>query len=187
MEKTWWKPESYLSIEDHVDSLVDDILGVLAQELQDVLHLGLVGQAPQPDAVLPRAGSDQLLGYHSHGGQTGGEAGDQRGPTPPSPSSSSSSSDQAGLASPGLSGSVEDLLDLGRGGPEELDVAGADDVFVFGQGLLSLGLLGEQDEGISRGPTVRLLDEQNPVFLVQNVAGLLAAIEELDLRNRKSQ
>ena len=88
-----------------MDSLVDDVLGVLAQELQDVLHLGLVGQSPQPDAVLPRPGSDELLGYHSHGRQAGRQAGDQGGAAP----SSSSSSDEAGLASPGLCGSVEDL------------------------------------------------------------------------------
>ena len=72
-------------------------------------------------------------------------------------------------------------MNLGRGGPEELDVAGADDVFVFGQGLLPLRLLGEQDEGIPRGPAVWLLDKENPVLLVQNIAGLLAASEELDL------
>ena len=73
----WSKAESYLSIEDHVDSLVDDILGVLAQELQYVLHLSLVGQPSQPDAVLPGAGSDELLGYHSHGRQGGRQGGDQ--------------------------------------------------------------------------------------------------------------
>ena len=74
--ESWSWAEDYLSIEDHVDSLVDDVLGVLAQELQDVLHLGLVGQPPQPDAVLPRPGSDELLGYHSHGRQAGRQAGD---------------------------------------------------------------------------------------------------------------
>ena len=73
------------------------------------------------------------------------------------------------------------LLHFCRGGPEELDVAGADDVFVFGQGLLPLRLLGEQDEGIPGRPAVGLLHEENPVFLVQNIAGLLAASEELDL------
>ena len=31
--------ESNLSVEDHVDPLVDDVLGVVTQELQDVLHL----------------------------------------------------------------------------------------------------------------------------------------------------
>ena len=50
-----------------MDPLVDDVFGVLPQELEDVLHLGLVGQPPQPDAVPPGAGGDQLLGYHSHG------------------------------------------------------------------------------------------------------------------------
>ena len=67
--ETWTGLElrCYLSIEDHVDSLVDDVLGVLAQELQDLLHLGLVGQPSQADAILPGAGSDELLGYDSHG------------------------------------------------------------------------------------------------------------------------
>ena len=68
---------THLSIEDHVDSLVDDIFGVFPEELQDVLHLGLVRETSQPDAVLPGAGSDELLGYHSHGREGGRQGGDQ--------------------------------------------------------------------------------------------------------------
>ena len=73
------------------------------------------------------------------------------------------------------------LLNFGRGGSEELDVAGANNVFVFGQSLLSLRLLGEQDESVPGGAAVWLLDKEDSVFLVQNIAGLLAASEELDL------
>ena len=85
--ESWSQAETYLGIEDHVDSLVDDILGVLAQELQYVLHLSLVRQPSQPDTILPGAGSDQLLGYHSHGWQAGWEARYQRRSRPSSSSS----------------------------------------------------------------------------------------------------
>ena len=88
--ESWSQAETYLGIEDHMDSLVDDILGVLAQELQYVLHLGLVRQPSQPDTILPGAGSDELLGYHSHGGQAGWQTGHQGGPGPSSSSSSAS-------------------------------------------------------------------------------------------------
>ena len=49
------------------------------------------------------------------------------------------------------------------------------------QGLVALSLLLEQDEGVSRGPAVWLLDEENSELLVQNLARLLAAIEEVNL------
>ena len=52
---------------------------------------------------------------------------------------------------------------------------------MFGQSLLSLRLLGEQDESVPGGAAVWLLDKEDSVFLVQNIAGLLAASEELDL------
>ena len=58
---------------------------------------------------------------------------------------------------------------------------------MFGQSLLSLRLLGEQDESVPGGAAVWLLDKEDSVFLVQNIAGLLTAGEELDLINRKSQ
>ena len=58
---------------------------------------------------------------------------------------------------------------------------------MFRQSFLSLRLLGEQDEGISGSAAVRFLDKENAVLLVQNIAGLLTAGEELDLINRKSQ
>ena len=55
-----------------MDSLVNNVFGMIPQELEYVLDLGLVWEPPQPDAVLPGAGRDELLGYHSHGGQPGG-------------------------------------------------------------------------------------------------------------------
>jgi len=44
-----------------VDTLIHDALGVVAQELQDVLNLSLVRQATEANAVLSRAGRDELL------------------------------------------------------------------------------------------------------------------------------
>lgn len=57
---------SYLCIVDHVNSLVDDALGVFAQELEDVLHLGLVGQATQTDAILACARRNHVLWKERH-------------------------------------------------------------------------------------------------------------------------
>ena len=111
-----------------MDALVDDVLGVVPQELEDVLHLGLVGQPPQPDAVPPGAGGDELLGYHSHGlamarprvlttGVMGrhGEAGDQGAGGHGAQEAGARAG--AGLAGV-LRGPVEDLLHLRRCGPE---------------------------------------------------------------------
>ena len=53
------------------------------------------------------------------------------------------------------------------------------------QGLVALSLLLEQDEGVSRGPAVWLLDEENSELLVQNLARLLAAIEEVNLTRKQ--
>ena len=190
-----------------MDALVDDIFGVVLQELEDVLHLGLVGQPPQPDAVPPGARGDQLLGYHSHGlaprrsrvlttRMVGhGEAGEQgtraRGHGVHQPGAGAR---LAGV----LRGPVEDLLHLGRGGsavklgviwsifyitiqPEELDVSRADDLLVLEQGLVALGLLLEQHESVPSGAAVRLLDKQDPSLLVQDVTSLLAVVKELNL------
>ena len=53
----------YLSVDDHVHALGDNVVGqVFAQEVEDVFDLSLVGQPPQPDAVLLRPGRDHLLG-----------------------------------------------------------------------------------------------------------------------------
>ena len=41
--------------------LVDDVLGVVPEELQDVLHLRLVRQTAQPDAVPRPSRRDQSL------------------------------------------------------------------------------------------------------------------------------
>ena len=53
---------SYLCIVDHMDALVNDAFAMISQEVKNVLNLGFERQAPQPDAVLPRASSDHLLG-----------------------------------------------------------------------------------------------------------------------------
>ena len=55
------------SVKYHVNSLVDDALGVVAEEVQDVRDLHLVGQALEPNAVPPGAGSDELLGNDGRG------------------------------------------------------------------------------------------------------------------------
>lgn len=98
-----------LSIEYHVDSLVNNVFGMIPQELEYVLDLGLVWEPPQPDAVLPGAGRDELLGYHSHGGQPGGSwlgQAAQQGRGAPSPGPA--------LARVVVLGrSVENLLNLG--------------------------------------------------------------------------
>ena len=52
---------AYLCVVDHVDSLIDDALGVLAEELENVLNLSFVWQTAEPDAVLASAGRDHLL------------------------------------------------------------------------------------------------------------------------------
>ena len=67
-----------MSIEDHVDSLVDNIFGVVAQELEDVLHLSLVWETPESDTIFPGSSSDKLLGYHSDRGQARGQTRDER-------------------------------------------------------------------------------------------------------------
>ena len=172
-----------------MDTLVDYIFGVVPQELKDVLDLGLVGQPPQPDAVPPGAGSDQLLGYHSHGsglvrrvrtvghGEIGDEGARARG------HGAHQAGAGAGLAGAGvLRGPVEHLLHLGRGGPEELDVSGADYLFVLEQRLLPLALLLEQHEGVPSGPAVGFLDKKNSTFLVQHITGLLAIVKEFNLK-----
>lgn len=53
--------KSYLSVVDHVDTLEDDVLGVVTEELEDVLHLCLIQQASQTNAVLTGTGSDYVL------------------------------------------------------------------------------------------------------------------------------
>ena len=57
-----YRMDAYLSVVDHVHSLVDNVLGVFAQEFENVFHLCLVGQSSQADAILAGAGSDELLG-----------------------------------------------------------------------------------------------------------------------------
>ena len=52
-----------------------------------MFHLSLIGESAQSDAVLAGAGSDELLGYHSHGWEAGGQAGHQRRSCPSSSSS----------------------------------------------------------------------------------------------------
>lgn len=52
---------THLSIVHHVDALEDYVLGVVSQEVQDVFDLGLVGQAPKPNAVFSRSRSDYVL------------------------------------------------------------------------------------------------------------------------------
>ena len=74
------------------------------------------------------------------------------------------------------------LLNLRCRGSEQLDVPGPDNVFVLQQSLVALSLLLEQDEGVSSSSAVRLLDEENSELLVQDLAGLLPSIEEVDLR-----
>lgn len=36
---------AYLSVVDHMNPLVNDVFGVFAQEVQDVLHLCLIGKS----------------------------------------------------------------------------------------------------------------------------------------------
>ena len=63
------------------------------------------------------------------------------------------------------------LLDLCAGGPEELDVSGADVLLVLPQRLVRVLLLVEEDEGVAGGAAVRLADEEHAVLLVEDVAG----------------
>ena len=49
------------------------------------------------------------------------------------------------------------------------------------QGLVPLGLLLEQHEGVPGGAAVRLLDKQDPALLVQDITSLLAIVKELNL------
>ena len=53
----------YLCIVDHVDSLEDDVPGVLPEEGEDVCHRGLVRKTSESDAVLAGPGGDELLGH----------------------------------------------------------------------------------------------------------------------------
>ena len=43
-------------------SMVGNVLGMIAQEFQEIFHLGLIGQTSQPDAVLPGPYRNHLLG-----------------------------------------------------------------------------------------------------------------------------
>jgi hypothetical protein len=53
-------------------------------------------------------------------------------------------------------------------------------------GKLRLGVpTPEEDECVAGGAAIRLLDEENPVFIVQHAAGLLSTAEELDLANTR--
>ena len=62
------------------------------------------------------------------------------------------------------------LLDLCAGGPEELDVSGADVLLVLSQRLVRVLLLVEEDEGVAGGAAIRLADEEHAVLLVEDVA-----------------
>jgi len=54
---------------------------------------------------------------------------------------------------------VEHLLHLGRRGAEQLDVPLANGLAVPSQRLGRVRLVGEEHEGVSGGPSVRLFDE----------------------------
>ena len=51
------------------------------------------------------------------------------------------------------------------------------------QGLLGVGLLGEEHEGVPGGAAVGLADEQDAVLAVKDLAVGVAIVEELSLQN----
>lgn len=77
------------------------------------------------------------------------------------------------------------LLNLGRGALEELDVARADHVTMFGQRARRVDVVGEEHECVAGGATVGLVHEQHAVLGVEYVTrtvGVVAA-EELQLQD----
>ena len=54
-----------------MDTLVNNVLGMVTKELQDMLHLGLIGESAKSDTVFAGSSSDELLGYDSHGRNRG--------------------------------------------------------------------------------------------------------------------
>ena len=73
------------------------------------------------------------------------------------------------------------LLDLGRGALEQLDVAGAHGLAVLLEGLEGLLLVGEQHEGVARRPAVRVVHEEDAVLPIQYLTPVGVAREELQL------
>ena len=55
-----------LAVEDHVHPLELDVPGVVAQEAEHLLDLGLVGQATQADTIPSVAGGSRRLGGPFH-------------------------------------------------------------------------------------------------------------------------
>ena len=56
-----------LRIEDHVYPVLDDVLSLLAEKVEDLLHVGFVRKTPKPDAILQCARGDHLRQEHRLG------------------------------------------------------------------------------------------------------------------------
>lgn len=63
------------------------------------------------------------------------------------------------------------LLHLGSSALEELDVSLAKDLLVFLQSILSVLFIGEQDEGVPRGPAIGKAHKQDALTAVGHGAG----------------
>ena len=50
------------------------------------------------------------------------------------------------------------------------------------QGFIPFFLRGKEDERVAGGPAVGLLDKQDAVFLVKDLARLVSSVEKLDLK-----
>ena len=43
-----------------MDSVLDDVLSVFAEEIQDLFNVGFIRKTTKPDAILESAGGDDL-------------------------------------------------------------------------------------------------------------------------------
>lgn len=77
------------------------------------------------------------------------------------------------------------LLHLGCCALEELDIAGANELSVLGERLDCFILRSEQYEGISSGPAVSLMHEQDALLPIHHICRLLATREKLQLQNTR--
>jgi hypothetical protein len=50
-----------LRIVNHVDALINNVLGVVPEEFQNMFHLRLVGKSTETNAVLPSPRCDHVL------------------------------------------------------------------------------------------------------------------------------
>ena len=102
----------HLGVEDHVNTLIHNVLGMVTKKLQDVFHLRLIRQSTEPNTVLAGASSNELLGNNSHGRHRG-DARKKRGLKSPTASTTAATATTAstrlGRLASRLSGTIQNL------------------------------------------------------------------------------